>query len=427
MSLITIRTHHFATICSDFLNSNRLIYQELAKPVPSVTTGMYIFDLNLISFGGKVPFLKSLICIEGHDNGRRFLSISAILYLLLITLLTILAKAGILVFLLLIIATPILLASSIRRIHDAGFMTPLAGIQVTVYWLNVFGLTYLDHSAKWILLLLGVISTLIISTIRNIKIRHNHTYQLGYHGPANLREEHNINDLDRVEPTLTTNVFDGENTHDDESQPLDFDLHKNSSAVRFQTRKENFSDDTHSHSFKEQFTHWFEQHKNLVIAGMAVSLVIILLILFLPSASNNSSEVDTPVQNDLAKEVEKERNHKLEMPDEFWLMLDQNDAVTIGWVGDYKEDGNYWSAITGTGDKTCTDLYFILGERIRTVNVTVKANEDYYADFSPVDTQLIIKSIADKDRFKLCGYEFKLNGTRALLRKHEFYRKYILN
>ena len=118
-----------------------------------------LFYLNVVSFGADVPFIKSLICIEGHDNGRRFLVISAAFYVLLVAILPIYQKAGILVFLLFAISTPVLLTSSLRRIHDSGFMTPLAIMPVIVFWLNVFGLIYIDHSAKWILLLIGAITT----------------------------------------------------------------------------------------------------------------------------------------------------------------------------------------------------------------------------------------------------------------------------
>ena len=82
-------------------------------------------------------------------------------------------------------------------------------------------------------------------------------------------------------------------------------------------------------------------------------------------------------------------------------MLDQNNALTIGWEGDLKKDGSYWSSVTGKGDKSCTNISFSLGDNFRTLEVSIIASEDYYADFSPVDTKLIIQSIANKDKFKV--------------------------
>ncbi len=405
---IIIKAHYFATICSDFLNSNQLIC---------------FFDQNLVSFGANVPFLKSLVCIEGHDNGRRFLAISIVFYMLLLVFLPIYQKAGILVFLLIIVTTPVLLASSLRRINDAGFMALLATIPTVIFWVNIFGLVYLDHSSKWILLLLGMICTLVISTISNIRVRHNHHYQWGYHGSVNSSGDNNKNDIDRVEPTLATNIFEGLNTNDVDSHQLNPHLNKASSN----SKEEIISSHTHHHSFKQQFFHWFNHNRNLALAGLSVSLLFLILILFISSSLNNpdTPNPQTEVQNQTFREFKKERNHKLEMPDNFWLMLDQNNALTIGWEGDSKKDGHYWSAMTGKGDKTCTDLHFSLGNNIRTLQVTVVASEDYYADFSPVDTKFIIESIANKDRFKLCGYEFVLKGTRSLLRQHEFYREYL--
>lgn len=394
------------------------------------------FYLNVVSFGVNVPFFKSLICIEGHDNGRRFLAISAVLYFLLLALLPVYQKAGVLVLLLLIIATPLLLASSLRRIHDAGFMAPVAMIPTVIFWLNTFALIYLDHSAKWVLLLLGAISTVVISTISNIKIRHHHEYHLGYHGPISGDETNGNNNLDRVEPTLATSVFeslkqselddsrlDHSNLEHNDLEYDDLDEHPLEPKLKKQSKITSEA----NYSFKEQFKRWFGLNKKLALVGTAISFLLILILLFIPNSSIKEEIVDSNdnTQQQSNAVFKKQRLHKLEMPDNFWLMLDQNNALTIGWEGDFKKDGSYWSGITGIGDKTCTELYFSLGANIRTIEVTIKASEDYYADFSPVDTKLIIKSIADKDRFKLCGYEFVLKGTRSLLRNHEFYREYL--
>lgn len=375
-----------------------------------------------------MPFIKSLVCIEGHDNGRRFLAISAVVYLLLLAFLPLYARAGILVFLLLLVSLPILLASSIRRIHDAGFMLPLAVIPTIVFCLNVFALIYIEDAAKWLLLLIGVISTLIIATISNIRVRHNHEYRLGYHGPIDTNQANSHNDIDRVEPTLATSVFESLKQSDLERNHLDDrQLHPKPNKQSKISSEQEMNSIVKNHSFSEQFSYWFSTNKNLALASVTVSLLIILLFIFIPNTSNNENTEES--NKDLKQQSEpvfnKERLHKLEMPDSFWLMLDQNNALTIGWEGDFKQDGSYWSANTGKGDKTCTELHFSLGDNIRTIEVTVKASEDYYADFSPVDTKLIIKSIADKDRFKLCGYEFVLKGTRSLLRKHEFYREFL--
>ncbi|MFT6733590.1 MAG: hypothetical protein ACJAS9_001779 [Polaribacter sp.] len=395
-----------------------------------------LFYLNVVSFGADVPFIKSLICIEGHDNGRRFLVISAAFYVLLVAILPIYQKAGILVFLLFAISTPVLLTSSLRRIHDSGFMTLLAIMPVIVFWLNVFGLIYIDHSAKWILLLIGAITTLIISTISNIRVRHNHQYLYGYHGPINSTEQNNNDDVSRVEPTLATNIFENLNPSDLEvnfETELDKSLTNSNPKFFFQNQGDHKTHQTSQnkitayHSFREQFTHWFSLNRSLALAGLTASLLVILIILFLLN-SNGKHDVVVPLQDSQQTSVsvfKKDRLHKLEMPDNFWLMLDQNNALTIGWQGDLKKDGNYWSAITGKGDKTCTDLDFNLGEKIRSLEVTIKASEDYYADFSPVDTKQIILSIANKDRFKLCGYEFELKGTRSLLRQYKFYRDFL--
>jgi len=120
-------------------------------------------------------------------------------------------------------------------------------------------------------------------------------------------------------------------------------------------------------------------------------------------------------------EKPKQRNNKIEMPDSFWVMLDQNDALTIGWQGDYQKDGEIWSALTAKGDKDCFEINFTIRDEYRAMRVAVKNQGDYYADFSPVDTKKLIQSIANRDKFKLCGYEFSLKGTQAKLRNNKKY------
>ena len=127
--------------------------------------------------------LKSLICLKGYDNGRRFLIISLISYILLLLLSSAMSKAPIILLLVLIVLTPIIATSSMRRIHDAGFATPLAAIPLVIFWLNLFGLIYIDHPARWALVILAFFASIIAGTISNVRVRRNKSYQMGYNGP----------------------------------------------------------------------------------------------------------------------------------------------------------------------------------------------------------------------------------------------------
>jgi len=372
-----------------------------------------------------VPLLKSLFCLKGHDNGRRFLIVSLVCYLLLILLSSVLSKALILVIMLLMISTPILATSAMRRIHDAGFATPFAVIPVAIYWLNLFGISYIEHGSRWALLALAVVVTMAMATISNARIRRNHNYHFGYHGPVNLNGTDEIPvQLNRIEPTIA-----GQKT-------ANINPEISTSSDHLSTNENNRTTGTNNqrpptNHWEQQLGKWFINNRKLSSIIISVFLLVSFMIALLPLFDDEHIDIPEKETQKTNMAKQKIRLNKIEMPDQFWVMLDQNDALTIGWEGDIKtesdldEDNSYWSAYTGKGDKTCVDLHFSLGDEIKTLLVTVKNGGDYYADFSPVDTEIIVKSIADKDRFKLCGYEFVLKGTRSLLRKNSKYSKYL--
>lgn len=384
-----------------------------------------------------MALFKTLICLQGNDNGRRFLIISLCCYVLLILLSPVLTKAAILLVLLLITSSPLLAASSIRRIRDAGFPLYLAAIPVIIYWLNLFGISYIEHGAKWALLFIGFVATLAMATISNARVRHNNHYVNGYFGPIIVEKNHQSPvHHNRIEPTIAGQKQSTEELAHGETEPLRFDQEtvnpdKISASKSYNDESFLQSDDFSNNrlSWEQHLGHWFSDNKKIsLIVAISVSALILISIIF----SNTEEIVKDPIEAvKPAESFSKQRLNKLIMPDQFWLMLDQNDAVTIGWEGDYKNDeqlqqnGVYWSAETAKGDKDCVNLHFSLGNDIKVLKVTVKSGGDYYADFSPVDSSVIIKSIADKDRFSLCGYEFTLKGTRSLLRKNTAYYQYL--
>ena len=331
-------------------------------------------------------------------------------------------QAAILLVLIFIVTTPIMAASSMRRIHDAGFATPIAALPLLIYLITLFGITYINHPSKWALVLLALFSSVIAGTISNARMRRNKNYHLGYSGPVDMTNKDTVvPHTQRIEPTIAGQKL-SENTTND--------LFSSQAEKANESYNETNSLPSHDlQNWEQTIGLWLSENKKLAaIIGIAITLLTILL---LSLDENKPEAIIKPVEQETKPTLVKERLNKLEMPDQFWVMHDENDSITIAWEGDIKaksqlgENGSYWSAATGKGDKDCVDLYFVLGERIRTLSVTVKNDGDYYADFSPVDSQTIIRSIADKDRFKLCGYEFKLNGTGSLLRKNTYYYQYL--
>jgi len=308
-----------------------------------------------------------------------------------------------------------------RRIHDAHFATPLAGIPVFIFWLNLLGLTYLEHGSKWILLVFAILATFAFATLNNVRVRKNSHYHFGYNGPVDLKSEPQApNPMERIEPTIAGQV-------NNETPALESQGSKAQPEYAYdhigQSETSNFLE------WQSKLNIWFAANKNLglgLIGALVIGVIAVLILPMLGTVDPVEQIVEEQPQS-----ITKERLNKIEMPDQFFIMLDQFDALTIAWEGDIKteselgKDGSYWSAATAQGDKDCINLDFALGEKLRSLQVSVKNNGDYYADFSPVDTAIIIESIANKDRFKLCGYEFTLKGTRSLLRKNAAYKRYL--
>jgi hypothetical protein len=354
--------------------------------------------------------------MKGQDNGRRFLVISLICYSLVILFHSILNQAAILVVLLTIITSPILTASAIRRVKNANFNVFLAAVPLVIFLVNLYGIIYIENNSKWALLVLALISTLIISTLSHAKIKKNVQYVFGYFGPMNDKPARSTSSQkSRIEPTIAAknnltpeNLIDQLNNADETVQRFN---HNNI-------------------TWEQQISHWLLNNKKISI--IATSVISVMTVIFIIISLMTKKPSDEAIINleEVKTEFVKERLNKIKMPDQFWIMLDQNDSLSIAWEGDLKtksdfiDENSYWSASTGLGDKDCVYLHFSLGEDIRTLNVTVKNGGDYYADFSPVDTNIIINSIANKDRFKLCGYEFTLKGTRSLLKQNRKYLEY---
>lgn len=365
---------------------------------------------------------QSLICLRGYDNGRRFLIISLISYALLLLISPVMSKAVVLIVLLLLVCTPILLAGSMRRIHDAGFATPLAIIPVVTFWVCTLGIALIEHAASYALMVLALLVTAAMTTITNARIPHRRNYCWGYDGPVNLDgssvQETATDYRERVEPTILTDA--PESLHETDISMSQADH----SSLVAETR--NYAEGTSSNysEWESKLTNWFEGNRQAVMVAVGVLALVMIVIAVWPLLTSESEIKETPQESKPVLEA-KQRIAKIKMPDNFWVMLDQNDALTIAWQGDLLEDGEIWSAITGKGDSDCTNLRFGRNDEYRAMRVEVKNQGDYYADFSPVDSKAIVTAIAKKSRFYLCGFDFSLKGTQALLQTNKKYSRFL--
>ncbi|MEY8213749.1 MAG: hypothetical protein RPR97_04600, partial [Colwellia sp.] len=119
------------------------------------------------------------------------------------------------------------------------------------------------------------------------------------------------------------------------------------------------------------------------------------------------------------------REHPLAMPDNFTLFLSEYQGVIINWQVDKANTAEIWSQQSAKGDKSCQSITFNKGKSIRTLHVQIERNSDYFANFSPLDSKAIIQALAFKNSFSLCGYNFSLKGTQAILGKHKHYAGWI--
>ncbi len=363
-----------------------------------------------------VQFLKSLICVQGFDNGRRFLAISLCCYGLILLAHPVVASAKILYLLVAITSIPVMAASSIRRIKDAQVAPLLAAFPFAFFLLNLWGFASIEGSSKWILLFLGFLASLFTGFISNASVKTNHQYRFGYSGPIRLSKQVDLKPvINRIEPEVNLEQAD-------------------TSFIDKDTRREVIIERSYSRSSKPQISlesklsQWTTTYQKPLIILFFFLLVGLLSFSLWPVKEEESEQQVSSTQEEKLNFTTKEFQEKIELPDQFWIMLDQNQALTIAWEGDIPNESQlvngdiYWSAYSGIGDKSCNNLDFILGAKIKTLLVRVNSNGDYYADFSPVDTHLIVQSIAAKDRFKLCGYEFSLKGTGKRLRANPIYK-----
>ena len=120
-----------------------------------------------------------------------------------------------------------------------------------------------------------------------------------------------------------------------------------------------------------------------------------------------------------------ERSDLLTMPDNFTLYLSQHQGLIINWQADEVANGEFWSQQSIQGDKSCTAITFNKGDDVRTLLVAVEDTNEYFAHFSPLDTKTLIKALAFRGNFTLCGYKFSLKGSQAVLGKNNSYGQYL--
>lgn len=344
---------------------------------------------------------KSLFCFQGADQGARFALISVSAYLgFVLSISLFYYRAPLLLLVMLAAFATMLTASTMRRINDAELPKAYSAIPVITYSLIVAAILFIDSAASYFLTLLGGVVTAGFALPGSKKPSH---YVLGYHGP-NAAAVKSMPIASRIEPTFVDGQGEAAG-----AAPAQVELTADEAELE------------PTPDVLDPLRHWYQKNQKLAhgIAG-GVSLLAVLLTL-IPSIDFTQAQPQTAEKPAEPVKPVKVRDFALEMPNDYYLMLDQHDGLIIHWQTSDNDNPALWSILTGKGDQSCKELVFNDKKRIRTNLVSVENGGDYYVELSPLDTKTAVTAIADKSSFSLCGYDFSLKGSRATIDGSETY------
>ncbi|MCK8046574.1 DUF805 domain-containing protein [Shewanella sp. 1CM18E] len=405
--------------------------------------------------------IKSLFCVVGLDNSKRFSAISSLIYLALFISVALLGPSGLLYVPALLLA-PILALTSLRRLRDSG--KPALFTLVTLLPFILVIITLVHIQSMMLLLTFLLLAVLTIGYLAIQPAVSNADYIQGYSGPVEMNEAarpmRKDNHRSRVEPTLGGGEpsfsadIDGRGENAD---VVDYsaDLQKsradNAAASAEVENKAQF--DTQPRSNVEPTNNTYQQdrlaqhrrHRNsrqaqpaldqlqlfieankkgvLIGAGAIVgSMLLISLWTLIPSSEQE--DVNVGVANEEVITEPKVVRVSTAMPDDFSLAL-EDDVLIMRWLGDSGAPANLWSLATAKGDRTCSRLRFNNGTEYRPIVVDLLADTGTEARFSPLDTEAIVIDMARRGNVSLCGYNFSLKGSQAALAKVAAFRDYL--
>lgn len=378
-----------------------------------------------------MQFLKSLFCLQGFDNRTRFSALCSAVYVVFIMLASAFTGKLFISLLLLALFSTVLALASLRRLHDA---------KLNKNWLFAPSLTFAlvaliiifseQHSSYYLLIIPALCSAVLLTYPSAAK----HLFILGYYGPVDMKEYQQETHLGkeakfRIEPSLAGDNSAGFNPDIQTMQPAD------------EFEKSGYAQESTSFNKQADIGEMIRlkllsnKKAPLIIAAMLALTLIAVAISWLVNYSNTA---DTELsEHQLNKQVLLSREHPLSMPDNYTLYLSQHQGITISWQADEVSETLLWSQLTAQGDESCQQISFNKGEPIRTLSVQVENNilnntssniansADYFASFSPLDSQTLIQALAFRGNFSLCGYDFSLKGSQAALGKNQRYGQWV--
>jgi hypothetical protein len=377
------------------------------------------FSDQTIFLGVYVLLLKSLFCLTGSDNRRRFIAIHISCYLLFTLTSAIFSFSNLLSFIALSIFAGIFTLSTKRRLNDANLKISWLLPPTASFLLAGLIIIISDNTISYWLLLLPLAISTFLMTYKSQKINHI----LGYAGHVDLTgyiKKGSSQPQKRIEPTF--------NQHEVKDS-LASSYQKTPDTLAQHDNKAKDSPVSPANDIGEAIRLKLVNNKQKVLA-LTVLILIIIMAIILPSSITSVDDDVIAANTNETSAIEQSKlslRHEVTLPDNFSLLASSFDGITIKWQGDKSISGFLWQQMTAQGDKSCQVISYDSGEVIRTLDVNQENNGDYLARFSPLDTKVIIKNIAIRSSFTLCGYTFSLNGSQAILGKHPYYSTFLDN
>jgi len=375
-----------------------------------------------------VQFLKSLFCLQGFDSRTRFSAICSATYIIFIMIASAFTGKILISIVLLILFSVIIALASLRRLHDAKLNKNwLFAPSLTFALVSLIIILSAQHSSYYLLVIPALCSAVLLTYPSAAK----RNFILGYDGPVDMKEYQQETHLGkdakfRIEPTLV-----GENS---------INLNNDDTAVMQTHQVDGKSYSQASTSYNNQvdlgelirLKLLSNKKAPLAIVALVVLTLIAVAVSWLTnylSATNDAITADTTNQQIASDRVTSTRAYPLAMPDNYQLYLSEYQGITINWQADEISTPLMWSQLSAQGDESCQEISFNKGEPIRTLSVQVENIEgvksDYFASFSPLDSQALIQALAFSGNFTLCGYNFSLKGSQAALEKNNKYAQWI--
>lgn len=369
-----------------------------------------------------MQFFKSLFCWQGFDNRLRFISVSVSCYLLFILYNQIFTDSTLITSFVLSVFSIIYLATTRRRLNDIKLLLKWTFAPAVSFLICGLLVIFTDNNITSWLLFLSLSPMLWLVTYPS---KHKRTYILGYYGPVDLTHLHQETKVrsvhnKRVEPTINSLHVNTDLVKDDTLGPSN-NTHTNDSI---NNSRHSTSNTQHQNDLAQRVRLALVNYK---YSRIIFAIVIILLLLSLISSllvTSSTQEQSAKVQSGDVIEAADQFQHMITLPDNFTVMFSASQALVLKWPANVEDNQEIWSLSNAQGDKNCTTIDFNSAVAIRTYRVRVEQN-NYYAYFSPLDTQTLIKNIAFKNSFTLCGYNFSLKGSQATLVKSPFYANLI--